>query len=142
MPDGGILTIDTHGVTVDEAYAASFPGAQTGSYMQLRVSDTGTGMTEDVLERAFEPFFTTKPKGEGSGLGLATVYGIVNQSRGHITIDSETGKGTTVRIFLPRVEEQAERLSEDPAVDLHGGETVRRGADWESRGAAPARVLA
>ena len=92
MPNGGTLTIDTDAITVDDHYASQHPGLHPGRYMRLRVSDTGTGMSKDTLERAFEPFFTTKPKGRGTGLGLATIYGIITQAGGHAQIYSEPGQ--------------------------------------------------
>ncbi len=101
MPGGGTLTIDTDTIVVDEHYAAQHPGMLTGHYTRLRVSDTGTGMSKETLERAFEPFFTTKPKGSGTGLGLATIYGIIAQAGGHAQIYSELGHGTTVAALLP-----------------------------------------
>jgi PAS domain S-box-containing protein len=101
MPNGGTLTIDTDEVTVDDHYAAQHPGVRNGRYMRLRVSDTGTGMSEATLERAFEPFFTTKPTGQGTGLGLATIYGIITQIGGQAQIYSELGHGTTVAALLP-----------------------------------------
>ena len=101
MPHGGTLTIETDAVTVDDRYAAQHPGVRTGRYMRLRVSDTGTGMTKATRERAFEPFFTTKPAGQGTGLGLATIYGIVTQAGGHAQIFSELGHGTTIAALLP-----------------------------------------
>jgi PAS domain S-box-containing protein len=107
MPGGGKLTIDTDLVHVDEHYAEQHPGLRTGSYMRLRVSDTGVGMTRATLERAFEPFFTTKPKGHGTGLGLATIYGIVTQTGGHAQIYSEVGQGTTVAALFPVTDEAA-----------------------------------
>jgi PAS domain S-box-containing protein len=101
MPGGGRLTIETANTDVDEAYAASRSNLDPGAYVALRVSDNGTGMTPDVADRAFEPFFTTKPKGEGTGLGLATIYGIVAQAGGNVRIYSEPGLGTTVTVLLP-----------------------------------------
>ena len=101
MPDGGRLTIQTADRTVGEAEAAR-NGLKPGPYVMLEVKDTGVGMDADVKAHLFEPFFTTKD--HGTGLGLSTVYGIVNQSGGHIRVDSEWGKGTTFRVFLPRVE--------------------------------------
>ena len=102
MPDGdGTLRISTRNIVVDNERAAAKPGLLPGNYVQLQLSDTGMGMAADVLERAFEPFFTTKPKGSGTGLGLATVYGIVTQANGHVHIDSAPGRGTTFSILLP-----------------------------------------
>jgi hypothetical protein len=101
MPGGGRLMIDTGNTEVDEAYAAGRPGLTPGRYARLRVSDTGTGMDRATAARVFEPFFSTKPKGRGTGLGLATVYGIVTQAGGSIEIYSEEGLGTTVSVLLP-----------------------------------------
>jgi PAS domain S-box-containing protein len=102
MPDGGTLLIETANVTLDEAAAGRHPGLQPGEHVVIRVRDSGSGMTPDVLARAFDPFFTTKPMGQGTGLGLSMVYGFATQSRGHVCIDSEPGRGTTVRLTLPR----------------------------------------
>jgi PAS domain S-box-containing protein len=99
MPDGGVLAIRTARAHLDDAPAAL--GAGTGDYVMLAVTDTGTGMTAAVLGRAFEPFFTTKEVGKGTGLGLSMVYGFVTQSRGHVRIESDIGRGTTVRLYLP-----------------------------------------
>ena len=101
MTGGGKLTIETSNIDVDEAYADTHANLQTGRYTALKVSDNGSGMPPEVADRAFEPFFSTKPKGEGSGLGLATIYGIVIQAGGNIRIYSEPQLGTTITILLP-----------------------------------------
>jgi two-component system, cell cycle sensor histidine kinase and response regulator CckA len=105
MPNGGNLTIATDNATLDESYARTHKGAISGDYVMLSVSDTGSGMTEEVKAHIFEAFFTTKPKGKGTGLGLATCSTIVEQSGGHISVDSTLGKGTTFRVYFPRVEQ-------------------------------------
>ena len=101
MPDGGTLTIATMPVEVGAGYTRRHRNLSTGSYVELTVSDTGTGMPASVADHIFEPFFTTKPAGEGTGLGLATVYGIVAEARGSVSVDSEEGMGTTFRLYFP-----------------------------------------
>jgi two-component system cell cycle sensor histidine kinase/response regulator CckA len=125
MPDGGKLTFVTANVVLDEEHVRSHVGAAVGPHVMLAVSDTGCGIDEQTRKRLFEPFFTTKPYGKGTGLGLATVYGIVKQSGGDVWVDSEQGTGTTFKICLPRVAaEAAPRPSVDNQALLGGGELV------------------
>jgi len=126
MPDGGKLTIETHDVEVDALFTASHVGSKPGPYVRLSVSDTGSGIRQEIMTHIFDPFFTTKAKNKGTGLGLATVYGIVNQNGGFITCYSEEGMGTTFKIYLPRIEEQdnAYHITEEAVTDPSGKETV------------------
>jgi PAS domain S-box-containing protein len=105
MPGGGRLTIRTRNIVLDQEYARHHVGTRTGSHVLLSFQDSGVGMDEATAARIFEPFFTTKSEGLGSGLGLSIVYGIVKQSGGHVTVDSEPGRGSTFKVFLPRVDE-------------------------------------
>ncbi len=142
MPGGGTLTIDTGLVTVDEHYAAQRPGLRTGRYTRLRVSDTGTGMNRATVERAFEPFFTTKPKGQGTGLGLATMYGIITQAGGHAQIYSEPGQGTTITVLLPVTDESTGPLAAPADAHAPGsGETILLVEDDDSLRALMERIL-
>jgi signal transduction histidine kinase/CheY-like chemotaxis protein len=126
MPQGGMLTIETNNVVVDEKYAQSRPSIQPGRYVMLAVSDTGQGMDAATKARIFEPFFTTKEPGKGTGLGLATVYGVVMQSDGFIRVDTAPGNGSRFEIYLPRVREQLDRstLENATAGSARRSETV------------------
>jgi signal transduction histidine kinase len=127
MPEGGTLTIETANRQLDEFYAAQEIEVTPGDYVLLTVTDTGSGMSPEVLEHVFEPFFTTKAEHQGTGLGLSMVYGFVKQSNGHVKIYSETGHGTTVKIYLPRAEpvEHSDAATEPQSVSVpRGSETI------------------
>ena len=139
MPSGGRLTIGTADVVMDEMYARQHPGAKPGKYVILSVADSGVGMNSETLLHIFEPFFTTKEVGKGTGLGLATVYGIMKQSGGYIWVDSELGNGSCFQIFLPHVEEAVTHVAEQtsPSPNSQGSETILVAEDAE-----PLRKLA
>jgi len=124
MPNGGKLLLETRNVVLDEAYAQANPDVRPGPYVMLAVSDTGTGMSQEIQDKVFEPFFTTKEVGKGSGLGLSMVYGFVKQSGGHIRIYSEVGHGTTIKLYLPPAEGQAESAPAPTAPLAPGNETI------------------
>ena len=131
MPDGGRLTIETANVHLDDQYAATHPDAPTGQFVCIAVTDSGTGMSEDIQRKAIEPFFTTKGAGKGTGLGLSQVFGFIKQSGGHFAIYSELGEGTTIRLYLPRADADEETVGhavgfgeDDPLPRAKAGEVI------------------
>jgi CheY-like chemotaxis protein len=134
MPAGGKLKIQTANVVLDQIYTRNHPGSKAGDYVMLGVTDTGTGMDAATLTHMFEPFFTTKERGKGTGLGLATVYGIVKQSNGYISVESSLGKGSAFQIYLPRHEGQpaAEELKSGIVEYLRGSESILLAEDSEA----------
>ncbi len=126
MPEGGKLTIETANAELDETYTQAYSHLRPGPYVMLAVADTGTGMDEATKARIFEPFFTTKEPGKGTGLGLATVFGIAKQSGGHVAVSTELGRGTAFKVYLPRIEVMAEAgVSGSRQVAVaHGTETI------------------
>lgn len=144
MPNGGILTIETANTPLDEYYAQRYPDVTPGDYVTLSVTDTGTGMPPEVIERAIDPFFTTKEHGKGTGLGLSMVYGFSKQSGGHLNIYSEVGVGTTVRLYLPRAQSDAPDVDDKPAPRKKlpgGGESILLVEDNAALRRATARQL-
>jgi two-component system cell cycle sensor histidine kinase/response regulator CckA len=121
MPDGGRLTIETNEIDIDDDYCSRNPEARPGMHVLMAVTDSGCGMSPEILSRIFEPFFTTKEQGKGTGLGLATIYGIVKQSGGHISTYSEVGRGTTFKVYLPI----SEKVVDKPEVPSQGGISPR-----------------
>jgi len=126
MPDGGKLAIETRNLQIEDGHLSKHPTVPQGNYAVITVSDTGTGMDAQVQAHIFEPFFTTKEQGKGTGLGLATVYGVVKQSGGYIWVDSAPGLGTTFTIYLPRADESARRSADDVSMAAlkRGSETI------------------
>ena len=143
MPDGGTLTIDTASVDLDQEFVRFHPGTTPGPYVQLSVSDSGTGMSPDVAARAFDPFFTTKGRTEGSGLGLATVYGIITEAGGAVSLYSEEGLGTTVKVYFPATTDPAAVVT--PSIRLTpiqgAGEMVLVVEDQDAVRAVTVRLL-
>jgi len=140
MPDGGKLTIQTANVELDLAYTRQHPGSRVGQYVMLAVRDTGTGIDPEIQSQIFEPFFTTKERDKGTGLGLATVYGVVKQSGGYIAVDSEKGDGACFSVYLPRVAQTVSTDAETktgPPASIRGSETILLVEDAE-----PVRKLA
>ncbi|HSZ20622.1 MAG TPA: PAS domain S-box protein [Candidatus Acidoferrum sp.] len=134
MPDGGRLTIENSEIDIDDEYCSRNPEARPGRHAMMAVTDSGCGMTPEVLSRIFEPFFTTKEQGKGTGLGLATIYGIVKQSGGHITAYSEVGRGTTFKVYLPATQEEIDKpeVPSQERVAPRGEETILVVEDEES----------
>jgi CheY-like chemotaxis protein len=124
MPAGGQLTIATENVVFDDLYAADHPEVRPGKYVRLTISDTGVGMDASTAAHIFEPFFTTKNPGRGTGLGLATVFGIVNQAEGHVSVESAPGQGATFRIDLPAID-----LEPDEAASVEAKGPAERGRE-------------
>ncbi len=144
MRDGGTLTIETSNVNLDEEYVRLHWDAAVGPHVMLAISDTGTGIDANIVEHIFEPFFTTKDEGEGTGLGLATVHGIVQQSGGSINVYSEPGEGTTFRVYFPRAEEEVDAAVEEPKADsaTGGEETILMVEDEEMVRELIVRIIA
>jgi PAS domain S-box-containing protein len=125
MPNGGVLTISTDNSVFDKNDVLELPGAKTGKYVKLSIKDSGIGMDEETLSRVFEPFFSTKARDKGTGLGLATVYGIIKQNNGFIYVESKPKFGTTFKVYLPFVKQKkSKQVAEKPGEDLHGHETI------------------
>ncbi|ARP86721.1 response regulator [Bordetella genomosp. 9] len=143
MGGHGKLTIEAGNALLDDDYVARHADVAPGQYVMVAVTDTGTGMTPDVLEHVFEPFFTTKPEGQGTGLGLSMVYGFIKQSNGHIKIYSEPGHGTSVRFYLPRVRQEEDLTTEMDTGPIAGGtETILVAEDDEEVRATVVEMLA
>jgi two-component system cell cycle sensor histidine kinase/response regulator CckA len=145
MPSGGTVAIRTVNQTVSKSSALGTAIMPPGDYVRIEVSDTGTGMSKEIQSKIFDPFFTTKPVGQGTGLGLATVYGIVKQTGGFITVDSEVGKGTSFNIYLPRLRVEASAAPVDivhaPTRDVTGQDTILLVEDEEAVRSFAARAL-
>lgn len=141
-PDGGRVTISSSNITLDEVFCDSRTDLTPGEYVLLRVTDRGSGMNEETLRQAFEPFFTTKEVGRGTGLGLATVYGIVKQHGGFIDVESRLGEGSTFSIYLPAVDAPAATTEKDPVVETSGGnETILVAEDEDAVRSLIVRIL-
>ena len=143
MPHGGEIIVETAHAELDESYVSEHAGSQAGRHVVLAISDTGCGIEESIRSKIFEPFFTTKGIGQGTGLGLSTVYGIVTQSKGSISVDSEAGKGTTFKVYFPRIAAKAEELVQSREVDdvKSGSETILLVEDDDSVRKVTANLL-
>lgn len=142
MPEGGVLTIETESVLVNQQFCDAHPWAKPGRYVLLSITDTGVGMSSDLRERIFEPFFTTKPPGRGTGLGLATAYGIVEQHEGMLHVYSELAKGSTFKVYVPIAERAAETVGDKLVAPIVGGdETILVAEDSDAVRRVVVRVL-
>src|SRR5207249_1081366 len=143
MPQGGKLIIETANADLDEVYASRHIAVRPGPYVLLAVSDTGAGIDAETQSHIFEPFFTTKEQGKGTGLGLSTVYGIVKQSGGSVWVYSERGRGTTFKIYLPRIEEAAgpSKAQHEQIESPVGSETILLVEDEETVRALTRKIL-
>jgi CheY-like chemotaxis protein len=140
MPEGGKLTLEVANAYLDDDYVFSNPDVKTGAYVMVAVTDTGVGMSREIIRRAFDPFFTTKPEGQGTGLGLSQVFGFIKQSGGHVKLYSEVGQGTTVKLYIPKafgnkaclhdelVDEQASNSTGETVLVVEDDEGVRAAA--------------
>ena len=143
MKGHGRLTIEAGNAALDDSYASMNPDVTPGQYVMMAVTDTGSGIAPELMERVFEPFFTTKPEGQGTGLGLSMVYGFAKQSGGHLKLYSEVGQGTTVRMYLPRVRQEEDLVTEVDSGPVRGGtETVLVAEDDEDVRATVVELLA
>jgi signal transduction histidine kinase/CheY-like chemotaxis protein len=141
MPQGGKLTLEVSNASLDKAFAIDHIGALPGEYIMMAISDTGTGMDAETISHIFEPFFTTKEEGKGTGLGLATVYGIIKQSGGFIYVDSALGQGTTFKIYLPRIDGVVERAQSRMPISPKGSETILLAEDSDDVRVLTSRIL-
>ncbi|HSY54939.1 MAG TPA: ATP-binding protein, partial [Bradyrhizobium sp.] len=134
MPDGGKLTVRTANVSAEESKHLAYKGMPSAEYVRIDVTDTGTGISPEIVDKIFEPFFSTKEVGKGTGLGLSTVYGIVKQTGGFVYVDSEPGQGTSFRIFLPRHHPEQEEAVPEAAAAKDGSVEARPRADLTGQG--------
>jgi CheY-like chemotaxis protein len=143
MPEGGLLRIETANADLDASHTPRHGSLVPGRFVMLSVSDGGCGMDKDLMSRIFEPFFTTKAEGKGTGLGLAMVYGIVKQAGGHVWAYSEVGRGSTFKVYLPRIDQPVARVAaEDKPLPARGAETILLVEDEQSLRAIACEILA
>ena len=144
MPDGGKLTLEAANAFLDDDYAASNPDVNPGAYVMVAVTDTGVGMSREIMQCAFDPFFTTKAEGQGTGLGLSQVFGFIKQSGGHVKLYSEVGQGTTVKLYIPKASGGGVAVLDTPADEQApngSGETVLVVEDDEDVRSAAAAMI-